>query len=83
MFALLKFFFLFIIVAFLVGLFIILAFVGNVMSMFRKVKKTNQFNETSNNTYRDTGSRVHPNSGQPQKKIIPKDEGEYVDFEEI
>ena len=79
MFALIKLFFLFIFIAIFIGLFFILALVGNVISFFRKAPKHKQ----DTNAYQSTSSTTQPQRGPERKKIIPKDEGEYVDFEEV
>lgn len=87
MFTLLKLFFVFILAAILVGLFIILAFVGNIWALFNKNKRTRTSTSntyTTNNSSSQSDANYQSNgTGQRKKKIIPQDEGEYVDFEEV
>ncbi len=87
MFTLLKFFLGFILVAFLVALFFIFALVSNVLSLFRKAKPTNTNNADgfgSQGGYSQSSDYSQPNAQPTQKKkIIPQDEGEYVEFEEV
>lgn len=87
MFALLKLFFVFILVILFLAVFFVIALVSGVLSMFRKAKpgktSNNGFDSQSSNG-NTTGNYTQANPQPSQKKkIIPQDEGEYVDFEEV
>ena len=77
--------------------FILIAFFGNILKLFYKLHKANkQFKKAAENagkgqfgeqqkyteTSRDS-SGVHHHKKQEGEKIFSKNEGEYVDFEEI
>lgn len=64
----------------------------NVINQFRNVQQNGGFGSGFNgsaNTYenssshRSTSDNVAGTATPPKKKIIPKDEGEYVEFEEV
>lgn len=95
MFALIKFFLVFVLIAVFVVIMIGLSFVAKLFSLFRPTKKTSQYTDYSstNSQSRQYGGRQYGNQqygGQQgptqttqKKKIIPADEGEYVEFEEV
>ena len=82
MFALLKFIFIILLFAVLVVLVFGATIVGYLISLFRKPAGRS---ETSNGTGPKQQDAYQQTTSQPQqkKKIIPDDEGEYVDFEEV
>ena len=77
--------------------FIVIAFFGNFIKLFYNLHKANkqfkktaenarksQYNQESQYTETSSGSAYSPHhKKQEGEKIFPKDEGEYVDFEEI
>ncbi len=91
MFVILKLLFIFIITVLVLGLVFVVGFVFNIFSLFRRIKNQNQNQRDSftrdrqraenysSSDYRQTTSGQQP----PHGKIIPEDEGEYVDFEEM
>lgn len=77
---------------FLASLFILLMFLMgfSVVRTFRSLffgggnkRKTQQYKQNRQNTSYRQQSRKEYTNLTPKKKIIPKDEGEYVDYEEI
>ncbi len=91
MFALIKFFFVFVLIAVFVVIMIGLSFVAKLFSLFRPTKRTSQYTDYSSNTNsqsqqyggRQYGGQQGPTQTTQKKKIIPADEGEYVEFEEV
>ncbi len=91
MFHLLGFIFFIILVVLLVGLFILYRVIGMIFGFKRRMKRngsaqrttyssgSSQPQEDSFDTYSNEGNA----SARRRKKIFDKEEGEYVDFEEI
>lgn len=77
-------FFLFILLLFLMGFSVIRTF-KNILFGGGNKKKAQQNRQRSRtgNTYNQQSRTEHTNHSSPKKKIISKDEGEYVDYEEI
>lgn len=96
MFALIKFFLVFVLIAVFIVIMIGLSFVAKLFSLFRPMKRTSQYNDYSSTTNnqsqqyggqqysgRQYGNQQGPTQTTQKKKIIPADEGEYVEFEEV
>lgn len=73
----------FLFLLFFIAIFIVIVAVGFLRSIFRFGRKSNPFKRRRDYTQRE--QNVHHTSPlrQKSKKIIQKDEGEYIDFEEI
>ena len=70
------------------GIFFVVRFLGNFQSMMKQFKNKQTYNgsNTNNRSYNNnrTGQdSVYKADTSSKTKIIPKDEGEYVDFEEV
>lgn len=86
MFALIKFFLVFVLIAVFIVIMIGLSFVAKLFSLFRPMKRTSQYTDyssTTNNQSQQYGGQQGPTQTTQKKKIIPADEGEYVEFEEV
>lgn len=95
MFALIKFFLVFVLIAVFIVIMIGLSFVAKLFSLFRPMKRTSQYNDYSSTNSqsqqyggqqysgRQYGNQQGPTQTTQKKKIIPADEGEYVEFEEV
>jgi hypothetical protein len=73
-------FFLFMLLLFLLG-FSVLRTIKNIL--FGKSDSVNKGKQQQTNTNRRQSSRTESQNATYRKKIIPKDEGEYVDYEEV
>lgn len=91
MFHILGFIFFIILVVLLIGLFILYRVIGMIFGFKRRMQRNNSSQRT---TYSSGSSQpqeesfdAYSNEGNPsvrqRKKIFDKEEGEYVDFEEI
>lgn len=76
------------------GVFVIFAVLSKVQSFLRQLRGEGKAQSSRSYTYTNNGysdhssqsastSNVNSNGYQPKKKIIPQDEGEYVEFEEV
>lgn len=91
MFHILGILFLIILVILLIGLAILSKIIGMVFGFKRRMQRNGSAQQTayssnSNNSQDDashTYSREGNSAARPRKKIFDKEEGEYVDFEEI
>lgn len=91
MMVMLKLIFIFIMIVLVIGIVLIAGFVHNIFSLFRSVKHSsqNRNDQFTNGQQRNSGSanaEFSQTTYRPQphrNKIIPEDEGEYVDFEEM
>lgn len=83
----LGFFFLVIIIVLIFGLSLISTVLRVLFGFGRKSTSQNQQNRTHRNTYhteeKENVSRNASPNNPNRKKIFDKDEGEYVDFEEV
>ncbi len=72
----------FLFIIFLVGLLIVLFVVFGLLNVVSKARK--QFKEQGDRPKNINGSSVSSASPDgPRRKIIPDDEGEYVEYEEV
>lgn len=91
MFHILGILFLIVLVVLLIGLAILSRIIGMVFGFKRRMQRNGSAQQTayssnSNNSQEDTSnaySREGNSAVRPRKKIFDKEEGEYVDFEEI
>lgn len=86
MFALIKFFLIFVLIAVFIVIFVGLSFLAKLFSLFRPLRKSSQYKDyssTGNSQSNGNGPQQGPTQTTQKKKIIPADEGEYVDYEEI
>lgn len=91
MFALIKFFLIFVLIAVFIVIFVGLSFLAKLFSLFRPLRKSSQYKDYSSTTYNQSqqhggqqyGAQQGPTQTTQKKKIIPADEGEYVEFEEV
>lgn len=91
MFHLLGILFLIILVILLIGLAILSRIIGMVFGFKRRMQRNGSASQhtysSSSNSSQDNTSHTYSSEGnstvRPRKKIFDKEEGEYVDFEEI
>ena len=90
MFHLLGFIFFIILVVLLVGLFILYRVIGMIFGFKRRMQRNGSAQRTTSSSSsqpQEDSFDAYSNEGNPsarrRKKIFDKEEGEYVDFEEI
>lgn len=82
-----MFFLKFLLIIFLAGLFIVLFFLFGVISLVSKARRQfkGQAGQTRSNTRQNNNGQPVTDTRDPEqarRKIIPDDEGEYVEYEE-
>lgn len=70
------------------GIFFVVRFLGNFQSMMKQFKNGQTYNGSNTNSRSYNNNRtgqdsVYKEDTSSKTKIIPKDEGEYVDFVEV
>ena len=83
-----MFFLKFLLIIFLAGLFIVLFFLFGVISLVSKARRQfkGQAGQTRSNTRQNDNGQPVTDTRDPEqasRKIIPDDEGEYVEYEEV
>jgi len=73
----------FLLFLFFIAIFIVLAVIGFLRSIFRVGRRGNPFERHEDHTHKEQSAHHTNRSRQQSKKIIKQNEGEYVDFEEI
>jgi len=84
----LKLISLFILFVFAIAIFTIVGLLGNIRSVFRQFTAGQRYGNTNSDSSASQRSNpqrdsVNTKTATKSNKIIPKDEGEYVDYEEV
>ncbi|EJW99775.1 hypothetical protein EVA_12116 [gut metagenome] len=80
MFHFIKSIFILLILIFIAGIAIIIGYIHN---LFKTNKRTSRNQESSSSLNEQSSDKEEKHHSMNKKKVFSKDEGEYVDFEEI